>query len=578
MEENIELRNTLASGDFTPEGKTKKRTIIITIVVVITLAIIAVIILMVLENEPSSDKIDMSKWLYNEEDSLYYQLGITYCNEPIDLNYQQLAIFIPKQYMNCDASDKINEVQYYKCKINNELNNTINNITFNSKNAPFVFQIETPGYAAAESMKEYPKTGYISPKDYTKNGIIYFYPGCRGREHGAPLGVVDLKAAVVFIKNLNDLIPGNKTRIFSVGMSGGGAQSALMGVTGNSKNFNKYLEQIDVDTKIDNSVFGSMCYCPITSLDTGDEAYEWMLSESRDSKENLSKPLAKEYKNYINKMQFVKPSQNKENSEILELDKFVGEGYYQNGSYYDYIKSEVERSFENWVIDTKFPYEKKDSPFPPGPIPPTLKEDMIFNNLSEYINYLNNGTDGWLSYNNDTKKATITDLVSFTKKCKKGTKQIGAYDQLDRGSGENQLFGTGNNTKLHFDAILANYSGEEEEEFKKDFEQTDSLGMNVIERLRFYSPLNYIKNESEVKYESKIAKYWRIRSGIFQSDTSFTTEVNLMLALKENENVKSVDFEAVWEKEHTPAERGDAENADEISKWIKSIYEELEKE
>ena len=156
--------------------------------------------------------------------------------------------------MNCEKSTEENETQYYKCEVNNELNNTINNITFNSKNAPFVFEIETPGYAAAESMTEYPQRGNISPKDYTKNGIIYFYPGCRGREHGAPLGVVDLKAAVVFIKNLGDLIPGNKNRIFSVGMSGGGAQSSLMGVTGNSENFNKYLEQIGVDIKIDNSV------------------------------------------------------------------------------------------------------------------------------------------------------------------------------------------------------------------------------------------------------------------------------------------------------------------------------------
>ena len=51
-----------------------------------------------------------------------------------------------------------------------------------------------------------------------------------------------------------------------------------------------------------------------------------------------------------------------------------------------------------------------------------------------------------------------------------------------------------------------------------------------------------------------------------------------MLALKENENVKNVDFESVWEKEHVRAERKDIKNADAISEWIKSIYEELEKE
>ena len=193
------------------------------------------------------------------------------------------------------------------------------------------------------------------------------------------------------------------------------------------------------------------------------------------------------------------------------------------------------------VSDTKFPYEKKGSPFPPF----TLK-DMIFNNLTEYINNMDNETT-WISYFSDTKKATITDLISFAKKFKKGTKKIGAYDQLDA-----------------------------EEDCKYDFAKTDKLGINVIERLKFYNPSKYIKNQSKVKYFSKIAKYWSIRSVIFQSDTSFTTEVNLMLALKENENVKNVDLEDVWEKEHIKAGR-DVENAKAVSDWIRYVFNELDK-
>ena len=197
MEEEKVIKQPIDENEFTAEESTKKRIKIIVIIVIgliIIIGIIVAIVLLLKDNSSSSesnslDKIDMSKWLYNEDDSLYYQLGITYCNKPIDLKYQQLAIFIPKQYMECNKSTKNNDIQYYKCEINN--NNKINN--FNSKNAPFVFEIETPGYAAAESITEYPNNGNISPKDYTKNGIIYFFPGCRGREHGAPLGVVDLK-------------------------------------------------------------------------------------------------------------------------------------------------------------------------------------------------------------------------------------------------------------------------------------------------------------------------------------------------------------------------------------------------
>ena len=49
-----------------------------------------------------------------------------------------------------------------------------------------------------------------------------------------------------------------------------------------------------------------------------------------------------------------------------------------------------------------------------------------------------------------------------------------------------------------------------------------------------------------------------------------------MLALKENENVKNVDFEDVWEKEHIKAGR-DVENAKAVSVWIRYVFNELDK-
>ena len=48
---------------------------------------------------------------------------------------------------------------------------------------------------------------------------------------------------------------------------------------------------------------------------------------------------------------------------------------------------------------------------------------MIFNNLTEYINNMDNETT-WISYYSDTKKATITDLISFAKNLKKAQKKL----------------------------------------------------------------------------------------------------------------------------------------------------------
>lgn len=60
----------------------------------------------------------------------------------------------------------------------------------------------------------------------------------------------------------------------------------------------------------------------------------------------------------------------------------------------------------------------------------------------------------------------------------------------------------------------------------------------------------------------------RIRSGIAQSDTSLTTELNLAMALQNDERVDGVDFVAVWGQGHTQAERmGSA--TDNFVSWVR---------
>lgn len=60
----------------------------------------------------------------------------------------------------------------------------------------------------------------------------------------APWGVTDLKAAVTYYRFNGDVLPGNTEKIFTFGHSGGGAQSAIMGASGNSELYNPYLESI----------------------------------------------------------------------------------------------------------------------------------------------------------------------------------------------------------------------------------------------------------------------------------------------------------------------------------------------
>lgn len=85
--------------------------------------------------------------------------------------------------------------------------------------------------------------------------------------------------------------------------------------------------------------------------------------------------------------------------------------------------------------------------------------------------------------------------------------------------------------------------------------------------MKLYSPLYSLTDYYEGKGTSKVAPYWRIRSGINQSDTSLSTEVNLALAL-ENYGA-DVDFETVWGQAHIEAERTGNSTANFIE-WVKS--------
>lgn len=219
--------------------------------------------------ESQLDQINMTQWQYNEENDVYWQVGIPYCENPADETYETLGLYVPGAYMtgteNGDGT--------YTCMVN--ASGTVGGFT--AETAPIVIPVETPGYAAMAA-----PTGYVSSTaSYTDAGFVYVYAGCRGREAGAPTGVTDLKAAIRYIRYTGDTVPGSVDRIFSFGMSGGGGQSALLGATGDSELYTPYLEAIGAVSGVSDAVAGSMCWCPITSLDYASEAYEWNLGVTR---------------------------------------------------------------------------------------------------------------------------------------------------------------------------------------------------------------------------------------------------------------------------------------------------------
>ncbi len=537
--------------------------------------------------------VDMTKWQYNEEDDVYWQTGIAYCASPAEESYETMGFFVPGVYFegteNGDGTYTCVKAATAECG------------GYIADTAPVILPVNTPGYAAMDAPTDYDSGfGYGSVTDYTKEGMILAVAGCRGRDHGAPAGVTDLKAAIRFIRYNNELLPGDAESIFCCGMSGGGAQSAILGASGNSALYDPYLQEIGAAEGYSDAVFGAMCWCPITNLDMADEAYEWNLGCTREGlseeEQRYSDGMAEAFAAYINELQLTDNS-----GEVLSLEKSE-EGIWQAGSYADYMKGVVETSLNHFLEDTSFPYDADSAGGaggmggPGGPEgaggpdgaegaggPDYAQIDNIsrqsgstaavslsgtYETAADYIAALN-GPFTWVTYDESTGKASITSMADFCRAMKVSSKGLGAFDALDRSQGENTLFGYGDGAGAHFDPVLAELAAGTEygEAFREDLEKTDAAGNKVKTRVDMYNPLYYLCSYYDGCGSSETADYWRIRSGICQGDTALTTETNLALAAASIGPGHDVDFETVWGLGHTTAERTGDSTANFIS-WV----------
>ena len=566
-------------------------------------------------------------WNYDATNDVYWQIGLKYCAKPEATDYESLGIYVPGAYMTAKA----NGDGTFTATVNG--GGTLNGFT--AKTAPLVFPVNTPGYSAAPAPTAY---SYDELSSYLKAGFIYVSPGLRGRDNGvdangkliysggAPWGVTDLKAAVRFIRYNKDVLPGNTDSIFIFGMSGGGAQTAVMSASGDSKLYTPYLESIGaamVDAKgapISDAVSGAMAWCPITSLDYADEAYEWNMGQYASTGTRaattftsaLSKDLATAYADYINKLGI-----KDKNGNVLTLEKSAT-GIYAAGSYYAYLKSTVEESLNNFLADTKFPYTPTTGGGPGGGFPgggfpgggkppsgtmpaggapggntatatpggntsPTAAAATTYQTVQDYIASLNKDTQ-WVTYNAANNTATISSVADFVTHLKTPSKSVGAFDDLNRSQAENGVFGNDASDSLHFDFVLADLLAKNQAayaafsdwkasyvtDYATDLKAVDKFNSGIQSRMNMYNPMYYLLPYYEGYQTSTPAKYWRINTGIDQGDTANTVEINLALALENYSGVKDVEFTTVWNLGHTEAERSGDSTTNFIA-WVTQI-------
>ena len=528
---------------------------------------------------------DNAAWQYDEANDIYWQVGVVYVANPASLDYETLGIYVPGAYLEATA----NGDGTYTASVKSDAQVG----QFTAATAPYVLPVNTPGFNASQA----PTWLADGIANYTQAGMIYLQPGIRGRDNttdsqgqevvgGAPWGVTDLKAAIRYVRYNKDVLPGDTDKIVSFGHSGGGAQSAVLGASGDSTLYNPYLEALGAAMKdkegnpISDAPYGTMTWSPITSLDYADAAYEWNLGQFADSNtraegtftQALSQDLAKEYANYINQLGL------KHEGQALTLAE-SSEGIYTQGSYATYLEGVVNQSLNNFLADTSFPYTSD------GAGPGGTTESVTYETAQAYIDSLNAETQ-WVTYDAAANRAKISSLADFAKYVKTASKSVPAFDALDRSLAENAVFGVADANELHFDQLVArllknnqakyesltDWNSQYVTDFESDLAKTDSLGKTIAERQDLYNPMFYLTSAYSGYQTSKPAPHWRIRSGLSQGDTALTVETNLALALENQANgaVKSVDFATVWGQGNTTAERTGHASANFIQ-WVQEI-------
>ena len=528
---------------------------------------------------------DNAAWQYDEINDIYWQVGVVYVANPASLDYETLGIYVPGAYLEATANG--DGTYTASVKADAQVGQ------FTAATAPYVLPVNTPGYNASQA----PSWIADGIANYTQAGMIYLQPGIRGRDNttdsqgqevvgGAPWGVTDLKAAIRYVRYNKDVLPGDTDKIVSFGHSGGGAQSAILGASGDSTLYNPYLEALGAAMKdkegnpISDAPYGTMTWSPITSLDYADAAYEWNLGQFADSNRRaegtftqaLSQDLAKEYANYINQLGL------KHEGQALTLAE-SSEGIYTQGSYATYLEGVVNQSLNNFLADTSFPYTSD------GAGPGGTTESVTYETAQAFIDSLNAETQ-WVTYDAAANRAKISSLADFAKYVKTASKSVPAFDALDRSLAENAVFGVADANELHFDQLVArllknnqakyesltDWNSQYVTDFESDLAKTDSLGKTIAERQDLYNPMFYLTSAYSGYQTSKPAPHWRIRSGLSQGDTALTVESNLALALENQANgaVKSVDFATVWGQGNTTAERTGHASANFIQ-WVQEI-------
>ena len=347
-------------------------------------------------------------------------------------------------------------------------------------------------------------TSYDNGEMALANGYVVIEPGCRGRDlewsgsdgeyYGkAPAAIVDLKAAVRYVRYNSD-IPGNKDWIITSGGSAGGALSALIGASGNSTLYSSYLTALGAATE-DDSVWLSAAYSPITDLDHADGQYEWMWSTlTLDASSGTPGGSSTSTSSSSTKWSSYSTAVNKSVSAALKE---------QFADYQQSLALSGINSFGTLTADNYSAYMMKEYLLPCAT---TALTDTLTS--SERTAYLAKNT--WITWSADEASFSWADFLEHVGS---RSKSAPAFDGFDAQNAENIEFGDATTDARHFTLYSERFTSGN---------STAELDSDLPNKISMMNPMYHLENKN-----SSRAKHWWLRTGTLDTNTAHTVVCNL---------------------------------------------------
>ena len=447
---------------------------------------------------------------------------IPYVANPIDIDQQYMNIYVPEEYFN---------------------NGTING--YNTQTAPIFMPNAVGGYMPSQAMTPKVENGKPNSVLYAlSRGYVVASPSTRGRTNKAsdgnfigkaPAVIVDLQAATAYLHANDSAMPGNANRIITNGTSAGGGVSLLQGATGNSSDFQPYLQALGAATAATN-IYAVSAYAPITNLDAADMAYEWSYNgissfnkvtmspgelpqanvggtpaqpQRTMQRVNLnsddlaySKMLSEHFPDYVNNLQ-LRDSLGR----VLKLDKNG------NGTFKNYVKE--------FIVAAANKAQAKGTDL-------SKHTYLVRDNKTGTIKDIN-----WEAYNHFVSRS----------------KAPGAFDSRSNDTGENSLFGTSTTDNNHFTITAALH----------DTTTNQDVYVENAKIVTMMNPMNYLDSPAATN-----ARFYRIRYGTADSNTSVA--IPLIVGTRAQNLGYRVDMATPFDVDHS----GDYD-LEELFNWMDNI-------